>query len=491
MNGAALTFAVLSAVALLALPRRWAPLPLLAGTCYMTVGQRIELGPFTFTVLRILIAVGFLRIVLRRETFAGRWNALDSLILAFGGWTCVSAVFHQGGPPTLVEQLGVVYGIWGIYFLLRCFCSSLEDVRWLVRITALVLAPVAIEMVYEQVTLHNLFSVFGGVPSAPQMRDGRARAFGPFAHPILAGTVGGVTLPLMVGMWRYHRGAAALGIIACVTMVIASASSGPAASALIAIGALFMWRGRQYMRLMRWSMVAVYLALLVVMDRPPYYLIQRLEVFGGSTGWYRSRLIESAFEHLGEWWLVGTNFTRHWMPEATAISANHTDLTNHYLAVAVMGGLPLMILFIASLARGFSLVGRSLETAPSDSVPGPQRDREFMMWALGCSLAAHALTCISVSYFDQSFLFLYLTLAAIASASHTRLEPLVVRQPAALSPLIVRGRLSRAGHATALGSEMQPASGIATHWRAPGRRWSRANTVRDVREANGRRGPRG
>ena len=38
-----------------------------------------------------------------------------------------------------------------------------------------------------------------------------------------------------------------------------------------------------------------------------------------------------------------------------------------------------------------------------------------MVWALGASLFANAATMISVSYFDQSFVFLYLKLAAIGS----------------------------------------------------------------------------
>jgi hypothetical protein len=315
----------------------------------------------------------------------------------------------------LVSHLGAVYNIVGIYFLLRIFCSSLEDVVQLCRVTALVLLPVALEMAYEQITLHNLFSMFGGVPAAPQFRDGRFRAFGPFAHPILAGTVGGVTLPLMLGVWRYHKLAAAAGIAACVTIVFASASSGPLMSALISLGAIGFWRLRHHMRLMRWTLLAVYVALLVVMERPPYYIIQRLEVVGGSTGWYRSRLIESSIEHLGEWWLAGTDYTRHWMVDANAISATHTDITNHYLALGVMGGLPLLLLFIVCLVKGFSIVGRAMRQSAAASP-----EREFMLWAFGCSLVAHTISSISVSYFDQSVLFLYLTLAVIASVGSGR-----------------------------------------------------------------------
>jgi hypothetical protein len=441
MTPTAIAFAIVSTLMLLLLPRRWAPFPLLAGACYMTVGQSIEIGPFTFTVLRLLIAAGFVRAVVRGESLSGRWNWLDSLILAFGAWLCISSVFHQNVSATLVTHLGLVYGTWGIYFLLRIFCSSVEDVSVLCRITALVLLPVALAMIYEQTAFRNIFSVLGGVPPTPQIRDGRIRAFGPFAHPILAGTVGGVVLPLMIGVWRLSRPSALVGILSCLTIVGASASSGPVMSAAVGCGAMAAWPLRKYARLFRWTLLGTYLALLVVMDRPPYYVIQRLEVVGGSTGWYRSRLIESAFEHIDEWWIGGTDYTRHWMTRATTISETHTDITNHYLAIGVMGGLPLLLLFVATLVKAFSIVGRGLRTAEI----GGSRER-FVVWGLGCSVAAHTVTCISVSYFDQSFLFLYLPLAAIASA--------VPRTTPRTSEVVVLSR-ARARSASVVGAESQ------------------------------------
>jgi hypothetical protein len=153
-----------------------------------------------------------------------------------------------------------------------------------------------------------------------------------------------------------------------------------------------------------------YIALDVVMKDPAYFLIARIDLAGGSTGWYRARLIESAFEHLNEWWLAGTDYTRHWMHVAVTWSPNHTDITNHYLQMGVTGGLPLILLFIAILVKGFSFVGQTLRK-PGDL---PQENL-FIIWAFGASLFAHASTFISVSYFDQSFVFLYLTLAAIGS----------------------------------------------------------------------------
>ena len=413
MNNIGLSFVILSALALLTLPRRWAPLPLLAATCYMTMDQKIELGPFSFTVLRILVAVGAARIFMRGEGLAGRTNRLDALVVAWGIWLCASSLGYEDSSAAVVTRLGAVYDCWGIYFLLRSFCMSLDDVVLLCRTAGLILIPVAAEMMYEQVTFHNLFSILGGVPDTPHLRDGRIRAFGPFAHPILAGSVGAVTLPLMLGVWRYSRLSSVIGIAVCLAMVLGSASSGPAMSAAVGVLAICMWRFREYMRVFRWSLVAAYFALMLVMERPPYYVIQRFELVGGSTGWYRSMLIDAAISHIGEWWIVGTDYTRHWWFQ-NAVSANHIDITNHYLALGIMGGLPLMLLHIAILATAFSFAGRGFHDASAD------RRSRAMYWALGCALLTHAMTNISVSYFDQSFLFLYSTIAGIGSAHAVR-----------------------------------------------------------------------
>jgi hypothetical protein len=265
-------------------------------------------------------------------------------------------------------------------------------------------------ILFEKMTGHNLFFTLGGVSDISEIRDGRIRAQGPFAHSILAGTVGAVCLPLMIGLWQQHRRTAVAGILACCSMIFASGSSGPIMSAAAAIGALFMWHWRYNMRLVRWLAVLGYIGLDLVMKAPAYYLIARIDLTGSSTSWHRAFLIESALDHLSEWWLAGTDFTRHWIPYGVSWSKDHADITNHYLRMGVDGGLPLMLLFIAILAKGFSYVGRTLRLIPESS---PQS--RFMIWALGASLFAHAATFISVSYFDQSFVFIYLTLAAIGS----------------------------------------------------------------------------
>ena len=340
----------------------------------------------------------------------GRMNSLDWLMVVWAAWALISSLFHADTFGVLVNHLGLVYNACGIYFLLRVFCLSFEDVVTLCRITAILLIPLSIMILVEKTTGHNLFSALGGIPEISEIRNGRIRAQGPFAHSILAGTVGAVCLPLMIGLWQQHRKIAVAGILACFSMVFASGSSGPIMSTAAAMGALFMWRYRHRMRLVRCIAVLSYIGLDLVMKAPAYYLIARIDLTGSSTSYYRARLIDAAIEHLSEWWLAGTDYTRSWMVTGVKWSPDQADITNHYIQMGVVGGLPLMLLFTAILIKGFSFVGQTLQQIPESS---PQS--RFMIWALGASLFAHAATFIAVSYFDQSFVFIYLTLAATGS----------------------------------------------------------------------------
>ncbi|MCW5554722.1 MAG: hypothetical protein KIS67_21495 [Verrucomicrobiae bacterium] len=417
MNAVATVFLVVCSIGVLIVPRRWALAPLLAGACYMTLGQGFNLGPFNFTVIRVLILVGAVRILFRQERIIGRMNRLDWGIVAFGLWAIISSAFHQAGEDgnPWVYRLGLAYNTCGIYFLTRVWCRSKDDVVCVIRVLAFLLAPLALEMAAEKITARNFFSVLGGVPPTPPIRDGSLRAMGPFGHPILAGTVGAVCFPLICGILRTHRAVAVIGLSACTLIVFASSSSGPIMSAFAGAFALIMWRFRHLTRLARIGAVACYVLLDIVMKAEPYYLLARIDISGGSTGWHRAELIDSAIRHLNEWWLGGTDYTRHWMPTGVSWSANHTDLTNHYIKMGVLGGLPLMLLFIFLLWTAFRFIGETLHAEPEISA-----SESFFVWCLGAALFAHVATCISITYFDQSFIFVYITFAVIGSMRATR-----------------------------------------------------------------------
>ena len=84
-------------------------------------------------------------------------------------------------------------------------------------------------------------------------------------------------------------------------------------AAFVLLG-LILWNARKYMRLIRWGALFGIVAVAIVMNAPLYYLIARIDLTGSSTGYHRAALIDAAITHANEWWVGGTDHTRHWMP---------------------------------------------------------------------------------------------------------------------------------------------------------------------------------
>ena len=249
MNVASLIFLVLSSGAILLLPRRWAPLPLLATCCYMSVGQGVELGSVSLPIFRIVLAFGIFRAIIKREGLPGHLNTVDKLMIWMGIWLVLASLFHQQLPGAGVPfTLGLVVEVVSIYFLTRIWCRDFSELFSVIQVVAWLLVPVAAAMAAEHVLETNLFAAFGGASEHIYIRDGKIRAQGPFQHPILAGTVGAVCFPLMVGIWQRHRLVSVVGMAASAVMVFASTSSGPLMSLLLGAAALVLWKRRSWLQ---------------------------------------------------------------------------------------------------------------------------------------------------------------------------------------------------------------------------------------------------
>ncbi len=418
MNPLGVLLFLISAIALMSVPRKWATIPLLMGVIFITHGQAINLGGIKLPVFRMLLAVGFLRVIVKGEGIAGGLNAIDKLMMALCGWLFFASFFHEAGAAAAgpVFIVGKIAEIGLCYLLIRSFCRDIDDFASIMGVIAIMLVPVALEMVQEKFTGKNIFSAtFGGVVEAVVERDGKLRARGPFRHAILAGTVGAALVPIMLGLWRRNPRAAKIGLAACMTMVATCASSGPVLSVGFAMFGVFLWRFRSMMGMIRWSIPIGYAVLAMVMTRPVYYIIGELSM-GGSTGWHRSHLIDSSIKYFGDWWAFGTDYTRSWMPTGVTFSEEHTDITNYFLAFGVMGGFLAVLLLIAMAWVAFKWVGNIIDHMPDDDETG---DR-FMIWCMGASLFSHVATSISVAYYDQSVFFFWFSIATISSLQWIR-----------------------------------------------------------------------
>jgi hypothetical protein len=399
-----LIIGVIASLCLILVPRRYVVVPVFFLVCYMTMGERILVLGLNFTMLRLLLLAGWVRVLIRKEFALPSFNAIDTIVIA---WTIVRTVNYTlvwGTTAALVNRLGYAYDIMGAYFLFRILLRHEEEVLRAIRYLAAFIIPLAICMVIEKLTARNVFSIFGGVPFMPEVRDGVVRCQGPFSHPILAGTFGATNLPLLLALWWRQQAKSVLPLISAIAALVITAmagSSGPALACIAGLMGICFWAIRRHMRIVLWSAFLLAVALQLAMRSPVWFLLGRLGVFSGSTGWFRGFLIDMAFRHIGDWWLIGTTAAATWHPFLI-------DVTNQYIEEGFCGGLIAMALFIAILAAGFRTVGRQVRWG--NSVVGAKH----LLWAFGAALFAHAVSFVSVTYFDQNFVMLYFLLAAIS-----------------------------------------------------------------------------
>ena len=378
----------------------------------MPLGQQLVIAGLNFTIFRIVMLVGVVRVLARGEAAQFRWTRLDKI---FAWWVLVSVVFGTLSNPSIslfVNRTGDAYNAICSYYFFRCVIVDFEDIVTGARTLLLASLPLAVSMLYEGCTGINPFAAFGGVTLVDVLREGHIRCQGPFRNWILAGTFGATLVPLCVALWYYrpqNRRLVVAGLMASVVVTVTARSSGPLMALLAGAGVLMFWKWRRYLRLLRRGIIAAIIVLALVMKAPVWYLIAKLSSITGGGGWHRAWLISQAVDHFGQWWLFGTTYTANWSPAGEVIAAdpNMMDITNQYILEGVNGGVLKLALFLAIIFVCFRGIGRRLRAE------SPESPAAFFIWALGATLFAHCLSFISVTYFDQIVIIWYWLLAAI------------------------------------------------------------------------------
>jgi len=421
ISSAGLLLTLCLGVLLVVLPRRYALVPLLLAGCYMTLGQSLIIGGLHFHVTRVLIAFGLVRWLVRRETGAATFKAIDGIFIAGVLTSSFLYILFSGEIELLNERLGGAYNAIGIYAIVRGVVRDFDDILHTVKILAILMIPLAVLFAVEYTTGMNPFSVFGGVPEYTQIREGKLRCQGPFGHPILAGTFGATAVPLFVGLWGYdkrHRWIVAGALLGATFLVVASSSSGPMLAYLGELIGLACWRIRSHMRSVRWGIAISLVVLHVIMKAPVWFLISRVSDLIGGSGWYRSALIDAFINHVDEWWLIGTSYTVHWMPTGVTVNSKMADIVNEYVQQGVKGGLLALVLLVWLITECFKTTGLAVRNTARFSEPN-----RFLIWSLGCGVLGHVVSFFSVAYFDQVSMFWFLDIGLIAAIVNSRKLP--------------------------------------------------------------------
>lgn len=395
---------LLAAMTLL-LPRRWAALPTILLLCFIPAGQRLIIASLDFSFIRILMLVVWLRLMIRGELRPIVWNHLDRAMIA---WALVSVVTGtlQGQTLTIfINRLGSGVDAMMTYFFFRLVIRSHEDLIALATMFMVCGFGVAVFFFIENRTGRNMFAVFGGVPPITDIRDGRLRCQGAFAHSILAGCFWACLMPFYFARgWITKRWLlAGLGGVAALAIVVLCASSTPIMAVFFGVVGAGIWFVKGALRWFRW-LVFGWLCVLhfFLMDQPVWHLLARIDFVGGSTGWHRFHLVDKFFDRFHEWWLFGTLHTGHWGPGLH-------DITNQFVAEGCGGGIWRVTLFALTIFLAFAGISRSLRLPDGGPV------YKLVSWCLGVALFMHCMNFIGVSYFEQIVTSYLMLLAAISS----------------------------------------------------------------------------
>lgn len=380
--------------------------------------QRIHIISLDFSFLRIVILAALARAAFGGEFRALQTNKADKLVILWMLWSVIAYGFLNGSLSAAVTRTGFMVDAVGGYFVGRIYVKSWSDMKQIAIFLGYASIPMVIFFLIERTSGRNLFSVFGGISDYSLVRDGKLRCQGPFSHPIMAGLFWASILPWLAVVWtrrEVSRRLLTLMFASMIVIIVNTASSTPVAAVLLTGVGLMFFPYRGTLSLLRWLALFGLVAAQIVMEKGAAHLLARVNIFSGSTGWYRYHLIDQAINHLGEWFLVGTLSTQHW-------GAGLGDVTNQYILEGVRGGLLGMMLFFAFLVALFQLVGRAIQVSDSD------QDR-WIYWCAGVGLFAHMFSFLAASYFGQMiasfFLFSGITssLCARQIANQTEQRP--------------------------------------------------------------------
>jgi hypothetical protein len=412
---------MLIAIALIfLLPRKYVIWPFLCTAFLIPLGQALLIGGLHFFVIRIIILTVALRMLGSKLTspegiFGNRLGIPDSIFLLWAFCRALAGVlvfsFHSGA---MIYQGAFLLDAIGGFFVLRYLIRDDDDIYRTIRVFATISIIIAGGMVFEKVHQVNLFGLLGGVRSVPEVRGGSVRSQGPFQHEILAGTFAATLLPLFFLLWKSgkSRALAAAGAISATIMVVTSHSSTPVMTYGAGVLALCAFPLRRHMRLIRWGFVLVLVALQLVMKAPVWFLIARVDVVGGSSGYHRAMLVNDFIIHFRDWWLIGTTENARW-------GNTMWDLCNQFVYEGQLGGLASFLCFVAMIYICFSRIGTARKVAEGD------RNKEFFFWALGVTLFSHIIAFFGISYFDQTRIAWFALLAVIVTAT----APYLVKEP--------------------------------------------------------------
>lgn len=407
-NPLALSFTIIMCVLVFFVKKNKILIPVIFLTCFITEMQGVRIFSMYFSMTRIIVSVGLLRFLIKNEQKSFKFNKIDKLVLLWGITRTIAHAILCQSFSIFMFSLGNLLDTLGAYFLIRLSLYDIDDYDSIIKTLIVSAIVISLFMVYEHKTGRNLFSIIGSVPIFSEVREGKIRAQGSFAHSILAGNFAATLLPLIWGLKKKtnkNKLLAFIGIISSINIVIMTASSGPIIALLCCTFGIFFWRYRKHTKRVLNLFYLGLFFLHLIMKAPVWFLIARIDLVGGSTGMHRALLIDNAIRRFSDWMVCGLQDVSYW---GTGLH----DMTNMYIYEGVFGGVIPFILFIMIIIYSFKSIGITRQILIHNL------NLQQYSWSFGASLFGHIISIISVTYFGQIEFFYFAVIAMISSLNN-------------------------------------------------------------------------
>lgn len=384
---------------------------------------RVPLGVFDTSVPRLVALFLIGKAIARGQNHQVSSCSIDRSVLALWAWTVLASIMAAAPFNHVSQMIGRGLDTVLMYFVVRFYVTTIDDFKGLARWLFLLVVIMGVLGAFEAITGRSPYSgmteyrAWNWFDKETEVRLGLVRARASTSVHIFFG----LAMMLITGViWSIHKGlpnfrtsrlAVPIGLLGA----LSSMSSGPwLACALMFV--LGLYRNRTH--LIKPSLAVLLLAsiaLEVASNRHFYNLIDYLAL-DAHTAWYRTRLLEVAASHLSEFWAVGVGaqWPHHW--GAILDGRQHIDVVNHFLIVALYGGLPALVLYLTSHFQAISRVVHLWRTSGSN-------DMRFLGFHLAVVLIALDLSCLSVGLFGPPLLLSHMLLALIVAATQLSNSP--------------------------------------------------------------------
>jgi len=402
---------LIAIVLIFTLPRKKVIAPFLFAVLMIPWGQQLVIGDVHFTMMRILILAGLARAAWSKSSslenwFPGGFSGIDQAAMLWLAFSFIIVTLQWMNAGMLMASLGGLIDALGGYLVLRFFIPDGEAIRRTVKVLAAICAIHGACMIYERVTGVDVFSLVGGLITPDSIAsDGVLRSAG-LMGSLGEGPFAAVLLPLFVWLWKEEKGriAAIAGLAGATAMFVTSHKSTSWCACGAALFALSCWPLRKQMRLVRWGIVLMLVALNMYMTSPVWHLIEDVNITGDSSSYHRYFLVDATIRHFSAWWLLGYKNYAAW-------GWDMWDTSNLFVATALTGGLISLVILILLFKRSFGAIGTARKQVDGD------RKQEWFLWCLGSALFTVVASSFGIAFLYQSQVELYLLPAFIAVAT--------------------------------------------------------------------------